>query len=218
MDELKEHVLAKYTSGFPPPPFHIPVCIALIDVESDTGMVANATVLENPSEPAMLQQFWKIVKYRKGNQPVKSTLVHFNGRGFDLPVLFLRSLKHRIPVATFEDRSRFTFEFSHDICDDLSDFGATNRVSLDVLAKMLGLPGKTETHGGMVEDLYEKGERARIRDYCMNDALTTYYVWLTLRHVRGQLPEEKYRAAYDAAESVVRECRSRTDGFFTAVP
>jgi predicted PolB exonuclease-like 3'-5' exonuclease len=218
IDVIREQVNAKYSSGFPPPLFHIPVCIAMIDVDPDSSRVINAAVLDTSDEKALLQQFWKVVKYRKGNNPVKSTLVHFNGRGFDLPVLYYRSMKHRIPVIIGDDRSRYSFEFSHDLCDDLCDFGASSRVSLDALSKMLGLPGKTETHGWQVEELYEKGERSRIRDYCMDDALSTYYVWLTLRLVRGQLPEAKYQEAFDSAAEIVREARSRTDGFFITSP
>jgi hypothetical protein len=216
LDALREQVNAKYSGGFPPPPFHMPVCVALIDVDAASCKVHNAAVLDTGDERTLLQQFWKLVKFRKGNQPVKSTLVHYNGRGFDLPVLFYRSLKHRVPVVVAEDRSRYSLEFSHDICDDISDFGASSRPSLNLMAKLIGQPGKTETHGGMVEDLYEQGERARIRDYCMEDALATYYLWLTLRHVRGQLTEEKYREAYDGAADAVREARSRTDTYFSS--
>lgn len=216
VDALRDQVNAKYSSGFPPPLFHIPVCIALIDVDPDSCRVINAAVLESNDEKALLQQFWKVVKYRKGNTPVRSTLVHFNGRGFDLPVLYYRSMKYRLQIVTPEDRSRYSFEFSHDLCDDLSDFGASSRISLDALSKMLGLPGKTETHGWQVEELYEKGELARIRDYCMDDALSTFYIWLTLRYVRGQMPEEKYREAFDSAAEIVRDSRARTDTFFSS--
>ena len=215
-DGLREQVAIKYRDGFPPPLFHVPVCIALIDVDPSTCGIINATVLESADEKSLLQQFWRVVKFRKGNTPVRTTLIHFNGRGFDLPVLFYRSLKYRLPVVTFEDRSRYSFEFSHDICDDLSDFGASGRPSLDALAKMLGLPGKTDTRGWQVEDLYEKGERSRIRDYCMDDALATYHIWLTLRLVRGQIAEDKYRAAFDSAADTVRTCRAKTDGFFVS--
>lgn len=207
--ELREQLYAKYTSGFAPPPFHIPVCVALIDVDYENCKVQNATVLEHPDEKALLQSFWNVTKRRKG-APVRSTLVHFNGRGFDLPVLFLRSLKHRIPVMTWE-RSRYSFDANHDICDDLSDFGASNRPSLDVIAKMLGLPGKTDIKGHQVEELYRQGEKKRIMNYCMDDALNTYYVWLTIRHVRGEIDERTYRAAFDSAADAVRSARERTE-------
>ena len=213
--ELQDAVRTKYASGFLPPPFHRPICIGLLDVDCETCKVLNAAVAENPDEKTLLQQFWRIVRFRKGNIPVKSTLVHFNGRGFDLPVLFYRSMKHRIPIVMQEDRSRYSFEESHDICDDLSGFGASSRPSLNLIAKLLGLPGKTDIDGSLVEELHEKGERIRIKDYCMDDALTTYYIWLTMRFVRGQLSEEKYREAYESAGETVRSCRQVTDTFFS---
>ena len=215
-DELQEAIRNKYSHGFLPPPFHRPVCIAMVDVDCESCKVVNAAVAENPDEKTLLQQFWKIVRFRKGNQPVKSTLIHFNGRGFDLPVLFYRSMKHRIPVVMQEDRSRYSFEESHDICDDLSGFGASSRPSLNLIAKLLGLPGKTDVDGSLVEDLHAKGERLKIKDYCMDDALFTYYIWLTIRYIRGQMSDEKYREAYDSASEIVRSCRQITDSFFSS--
>lgn len=212
-DQLKEALFSKYTSGFAPPPFHIPVCIALIDVDCDTCKVVNAAVLENPDEKSLLQQFWKVTRYRKGT-PIRTAFITFNGRGFDLPCLFLRSLKHRVPIQVWE-RNRYSFESAHDICDDLSEFGATSRLSLDLVSKLLGLSGKTDTTGSMVEDLYAAGEKQRIKDYCMDDALNSYLVWLTIKLVRGDITEEKYKEAFDSAKEVVQSCRAVTDTFFS---
>src|SRR3990172_923120 len=218
-EELKQQLYAKYTSGFAPPPFHIPICIALIDVDFENCKVQNAIVLEDTDEKKLLQKFWKVTKFRKGN-PIQTTFVSFNGRSFDLPCLFLRSLKHRVPIVPW-DRSRYSFEkdldmdyqkpTSHDVCDDLSEFGAAGRVSLDLISKLLGLPGKTDTRGYMVEELYRKGETRRITDYCMDDALNTYLIWLTLKYVRGQISEEKYLDSFPSAAETVRTCRARTE-------
>jgi 3'-5' exonuclease len=213
MEELKQELYGKYTHGFAPPAFHIPVCIALIDVDCETCKVHNATVLDNPDEKSLLQQFWRVTRLRKGN-PIRTTFVTFNGRGFDLPCLFLRSLKHRIPIQVWE-RNRYSFESSHDICDDLSEFGATSRLSLDLVSKLLGLSGKTDTRGSMVEQLYQNGERQRIRNYCMEDALNSYLIWLTIKMVRGDLSEEKYREAFESAKDIVQTCRNVTDSFFS---
>lgn len=213
---VQENMKAKYPSGFLPPPFQVPVCIALIDVDCETCKVCNAVVIASTDEKLLLQRFWKIVRFRKGNVPVKSTLVHFNGRGFDLPVLFYRSMKHRIPVITQEDRSRYSFEESHDVCDDLSGFGASSRPSLNVISKLIGLPGKTDIDGSAVEELYHRGELSRIKDYCMSDALATYQVWLTVRFIRNQISEEKYREAFDSASEIINNCRQVTDEFFSS--
>lgn len=214
-EELRQQVLSKYSSGFLPPPFHIPICIALIDVDHETCRVNNATVLESNDEKTLLQQFWKVTKLRKG-APIQTTFVSFNGRSFDLPCLFLRSLKHRVPIVPW-DRNRYSFEASHDVCDDLSEFGASGRVSLDLISKLLGLRGKTDTKGSMVEELYHKGERRRLFDYCMDDALNTYLIWLTIKYVRGQLKEEKYSEAFESSGEIVRTCRAVTDSFFYPV-
>jgi predicted PolB exonuclease-like 3'-5' exonuclease len=211
--EIQDRLAAKYTNGFPPPPFHCPICVALIDVDHDSCKVHNAIVLENSDEKTLLQQFWKVVRFRKGAQ-VRSTLVHFNGRSFDLPVLFYRSLKHRVPVMNLEERSRYSFECNHDICDDLSDFGAVPRPSLNVISKMIGLPGKTDIDGSQIEDLYARGERTRIKDYCMEDALATYYVWLTIRFTRNQISQEKYDEAYRTAPELIAACRTATESYF----
>jgi hypothetical protein len=213
LEAMQEHLRTKYTTGFAPPPFHIPICIALIDIDWDSCKIQNAAVLENNDEKILLQQFWKVIRLRKGVS-VQTTLVHFNGRSFDLPVLFYRSLKHRVPVWNW-DRSRYSFESSHDICDDLAEFGAAARPSLNVIAKMLGLPGKTDIDGSQIDDLYNKGERGRIKDYCMADALATYHIWLTMKLVRGELNEERYKEAFHTASETVRNCRSVTDNYFS---
>ena len=214
LDDLQEQLNLKYKNGFPPSPYHIPICIALIDVDHETCKVQNATVLENPDEKILLQQFWKVTKLRKGN-PIQTTFVSFNGRSFDLPCLFLRSLKHRIPIVPW-DRNRYAFESSHDVCDDLSFFGAAGRVSLDLISKLLGLAGKTHTTGDMVEDLYNRGEKQRVFDYCMEDAFNTYLIWLTIKYARGELSQEKYTEAFESAASIIQSCRSKTDNFFTS--
>jgi len=216
VEQLKEQLYTKYSSGFPPPAFHIPICIALIDVDYENCRVNNATVLHNSDEKFLLQQFWRVTKLRR-SKPIQTAFVSFNGRSFDLPCLFLRSLKHRVPIVPW-DRNRYSFEASHDVCDDLSEFGATGRVSLDIISKLLGLRGKTETKGDMVEELYQKGELKRILDYCMEDALNTYLIWLTIKYVRAQLREEAYNDAFQSAPEVVRNCRAVTDGFFSATP
>lgn len=211
--QMKEAVMTRYTRGFPPPPFHIPICIALIDVDFDSCKVVNAIVLDQPDEKSLLQKFWRIVKYRKVQNertPVDSVMVHFNGRGFDLPVLFFRSLKYRVQIVNW-DRKRYSFENSHDICEDLGDFGATSKPSLDVVSKMLGLPGKRGIDGSHVEELFSNGEHTRIKDYCMEDALATYYIWLTIKLIRGELSQEKYDEAYSEASQIVTSCRAVTE-------
>jgi len=218
---MQEQLLAKYTSGFAPPPFHVPVCIALIDVHPDAYTVQKATVLEG-DEKTLLQNFWKITRARRGadgkSMPVKTNLIHFNGRSFDLPVLFFRSLKHRVQIAQW-DRKRFTVESmedkyvgSYDVCDDLADYGAVSRSSLNVASKLIGLPGKTEIDGSQIEDLHARGEMERIKDYCIEDALATYLLWITIRFTRGEISADLYNEAFQSGPGIVRDSRTRNGG------
>lgn len=216
----REQLLAKYSSGFAPPPFHVPICIALIDVHPESLQVVNAAVLDG-DEKTLLQNFWRMTKTRRGvdgkQVPVRTNLVHFNGRFFDLPVLFFRSLKHRVQIAPW-DRNRYTVESmqekligSHDVCDDLADYGAASRSSLNVASKLIGLPGKTEIDGSQIEELYARGELQRIKDYCMEDALATYLLWITIRFTRGEINEQPYNTAFDSARGLIREARTRNE-------
>ena len=217
-ETMREHLLTKYNSGFAPPPYHVPVCIALIDVHPESLQVQNGVVLEG-EEKTLLQNFWKMTKFKRGSEgkpaPVKTNLVHFNGRSFDLPVLFFRSLKHKIQIAPW-DRNRYTVESmqekligSHDVCDDLADYGAASRPSLNVASKLIGLPGKTEIDGSQIEDLFARGEMQRIKDYCMEDALATYLLWITIRFTRGEINEQVYNSAFETAPELIREFRTR---------
>ncbi len=217
---MREQLLIKYSSGFAPPPYHVPICIALIDVHPESFQVQNATVLEG-DEKTLLQAFWKVTKVRRGSDgkpvPVRTNLVHFNGRSFDLPVLFFRSLKHRVQISPW-DRKRFTVESmedkfigSHDVCDDLADYGAASRSSLNVASKLIGLPGKTEIDGSQIEELYARGEMQRIKDYCMEDALATYLLWITIRFTRGEINEQPYQTAFQSAPDLVRGFRTRNE-------
>ena len=63
-----------------------------------------------------------------------------------------------------------------------------NRVTL--LAKMLGLPGKTEVSGEQVYPMHLEGKLREINDYCMFDTLDTYFVFLRTRVLLGEMPSE----------------------------
>ena len=45
----------------------------------------------------------------------------------------------------------------------------------------------------MVQELWERGERERIDDYCMCDALDTYFVFLRCRVLQGAISIEQER-------------------------
>ena len=58
---------------------------------------------------------------------------------------------------------------------------------LNLVANLLGKPGKMDVQGDMVQDLYDAGRLADINDYCRCDVLDTYFVFLRTRVLLGQL-------------------------------
>jgi len=65
---------------------------------------------------------------------------------------------------------------------------------LNLLAKILGKPGKMEVVGEQVYEMFLRGERQAINDYCMFDTLDTYFVFLRTRVMIGALSLEDEQA------------------------
>jgi predicted PolB exonuclease-like 3'-5' exonuclease len=150
------------------------------------------------NEKELIERFFAGVdKY----QPV---LVSWNGGGFDLPVLHYRSLLHGVAAPRYwevgdEDRDfRYNnylsrFHWRHiDLMDVLSGYQMRAVAPLDMVASMLGFPGKMGMDGSKVWDAWQAGEIESIRDYCETDVLNTYLVYLRFQLIRGLLSDTAY--------------------------
>jgi hypothetical protein len=200
-DELLER--SNQHSDFFPVPFHIPIAIATLQADEDYRIRAVGCLgADRHSELEMVSRFWQIFE---GAQ----TLVSFNGRGFDLPVLETRALKGGLSLARYfgSAQSKWSYRSSRysdgthiDLCDFLSNFGAVNRRgSLDLLARLIGLPGKYMIEGEDVEYLFRQGRQKEINQYCITDVLQTYLLFLRVELLRGKLGTAEYEAAVAAA-------------------
>lgn len=132
------------------------------------------------------------------------SLVTWNGRGFDMPVIAARLLKYGWPMpAYFSKRYRYkdrTDDGAHiDLMDQLSDYGASSRAKLDHAAKLIGLPGKVNVSGADVADLYAEGRQADIDFYCVSDVIQTAFVFWRWAIFRGVLSRQQYREVASAA-------------------
>jgi hypothetical protein len=148
-------------------------------------------------------------------------LVTFNGRGFDLPVLVLRSLRHGVAMPWYFDEERYRDrrdEAGHlDLHDALALHGAARRsVSLDLASRLLGLPGKAGVDGSQVEPLYRAGRWEEIRRYCLGDVAQTALLLLRYLRVRGALSLEGYGEAARALLAAL-EGDGRLDALLSAV-
>jgi predicted PolB exonuclease-like 3'-5' exonuclease len=136
-------------------------------------------------EAGIVRDFWTRLEGFDG------TLVSFNGRGFDLPVLELQALRHGCAAPRYfgeRDGLRARYGRHWDLCDWLTNGGATRlRGGLDLVSRLVGLPGKHEVSGADVQMLWEHGRWEEIHRYCAADVVQTYFVFLRLAHLRGKL-------------------------------
>ena len=187
--------------AFIPVSFHVPVAISVARVSADFRLL-DISCLDDPEfdSIAMTGIFWKGVSHYKG-----AALVDFNGRGFDLPLMTLNAFRFGISCPAYFKDDRFGYRYRYtdkhiDLMDWLSEYGASRiRGGLNLLAKMLGKPGKMGTSGAQVAGLYAEGNLRVINDYCMHDVLDTYFVFLRTRVLTGELPIEEEQALIDEA-------------------
>ena len=72
--------------------------------------------------------------------------------------------------------------------DFLTNFGAMRFTGgLNLAATLLGKPGKMDTKGSMVQDLWDQGKKIEIDDYCICDSLDTYFAFLRTQVLQGKL-------------------------------
>jgi predicted PolB exonuclease-like 3'-5' exonuclease len=205
-DTARDQILERsgQQSDFFPIPFHIPIAISTLQAD-DNYRIRSLGCLgtDRFSEAELVSRFWQIFENVQ-------TLITFNGRGFDLPVLETRALKHGIPLtryfATGQGRStyrgnRYSDTYHLDLCDFLSNFGAAyRRNSLNLLSKLIGLPGKYNIAGEDVEYLYRQGRQKEINQYCMTDVLQTYLLFLRVELLRGKLDRTAYHNIIEATK------------------
>jgi predicted PolB exonuclease-like 3'-5' exonuclease len=174
----------------PPPPYNQIVtlgCLLLEDyVPRRLGIVG-----EGKSEADMLGDFaqWLDAK--------KPTVVTWNGRGFDMPVITSRALRHGVSMPWwFSDRStryRYSPEGHFDLMDFLADFGATKSARLDAYAKLVGFPGKVGVDGSQVAPMVHAGRLDEVNAYCLCDVAQTAAVFLRVELLRGVFDRVRFR-------------------------
>jgi predicted PolB exonuclease-like 3'-5' exonuclease len=196
-------------SDFFPIPFHIPIAIATLQADEHYRIHALGCLgADRFSESELVARFWQIFENAQ-------TLVTFNGRGFDLPVLETRALKHGLSLPRYfgnpQSRlnyrgSRYSDSFHIDLCDLLSNYGAVfRRGSLDLLSRIIGLPGKYLIEGEDVEYLYRLKRLKEINQYCITDVLQTFLLFLRVELLRGRLTSTAYQSAVSAAREDLQQ-------------
>jgi DNA polymerase elongation subunit (family B) len=172
------------------------VCIAMLNADTARGQVlfiaedfeedvAEAGPVEYVpcvDELELLTAFWDVAQHY-------DSIVTFNGRGFDVPFLYLRSALLNIPISRKNWLGyRYQVEPHCDLAEQLTFYsvsgrdGAARKFNMDFYCKAFGIESP-KSHGvtGMdVNDLMAQGEFRKIAEYCLRDVQATvllHQIW-----------------------------------------
>lgn len=188
----RSELMAKHGSDFIPYTFQYPAAVAVAKLTADFR-IADLVSLDEPKfrPHIMTEQFWRGWEHYR-----RPTLVSFNGRTFDVPLLELAAFHYGVSLPGWflnqskmqQPRNRYNTGSHLDLLDLLTNFGSSRFTGgLNLAANLLGKPGKMDVQGHMVQDLFNVGQFAEINDYCRCDVLDTYFVFLRSRVLVGQL-------------------------------
>jgi predicted PolB exonuclease-like 3'-5' exonuclease len=176
-----------------PGTFVLPVSVAIAKVAADYRL-SELTVLDAPAfrPQEIVRRFWQ--GWQHYDRP---TLVTFNGRGYDVPIMELAAYRYGLSVPAWfnvdsksfeQSRNRYNHDAHLDLQDLLTNFGAFRMSGgLNLLASLINKPGKSGIDGSQVQDMYWNGQVEQINDYCRCDVLDTYFVFLRSRVLIGRL-------------------------------
>jgi DNA polymerase elongation subunit (family B) len=126
-------------------------------------------------ERDLLVAFWqRLTKYAR--------VVTFNGRGYDGPVLMLRSAILGVAPSRNLAGNRYRVDAHCDLQDVLSFHGATKPFKLEYWCRRFGVESpKSDLDGSQVGRAYKDGQIERIGEYCLRDARATAELYAKLQ-------------------------------------
>ncbi len=170
------------------------VCISALYIKDGQFSLFSLSA-DKFSEKEILAKF-----FRAFNDTEKlPQLISWNGSGFDIPVLIYRAMQYDLSAPwLFEEGERIKnmrfnnyvnrFQTRHlDLMDRFSQYGASRREAMDVVASLYGLPGKTEVNGSMVGALVAADDWQTLSVYCESDVMNTWLIYLRWLRLTGQL-------------------------------
>jgi predicted PolB exonuclease-like 3'-5' exonuclease len=219
VERYRAELLEKHDSDFIPYTFQVPVSIAIAKVADDFRLIDLVTLDEPYCRPHIItEHFWR--GWEKYKRP---TLVSFNGRSFDVPLLELAAFRYglslpgwfNLTAKTYEQpRNRYNVEAHFDLHELLTNFGSSRFTGgLNLAANLLGKPGKMDVQGHMVQDLFHQGRVAEINDYCRCDVLDTYFVFLRSQVLLGRLTRDAEAGLVDETRRWLQERSAETAAY-----
>ena len=134
-------------------------------------------------ETEILQRFWKLAAET-------NLFVGHNVLDFDLRFIYQRSIINQIKPSREIPFARFRNAPVYDTMHEWSKWGR-ERISLDLLSRVLGIPSPKESlDGSKVYPYYCAGKLPEICEYCQRDVETVRQVYRRLTFASMQSPEK----------------------------
>ena len=152
------------------------------DYEDDASEGGPVEFVPCADEIELLTAFWDVAKHY-------DNVVTFNGRGFDIPFVYLRSAQLNVPISKKNWLGyRYSTEPHCDLAEQLTFYGvsgrdgAARRFNLDFYCKAFGIesPKSHGITGNDVPTLMAEGRYRDIAEYCVRDVRATvelYRIW-----------------------------------------
>ena len=144
------------------------VCIgwAFDDHPPETITVSD---LAADSEKTLLRDWFAMLNsWYRGNSGTKPTLIGHNHVAFDLPFILKRCVVHGVKPPFWWPRD--PKPWSDATFDTMTAWaGARERISMDRLCRVLGIPGKGDISGADVWPMVQDGRLAEVATYCKGD-------------------------------------------------
>ncbi len=162
------------------------VAIGMLSVESGKGAVYFQTSKEGVEsyekdgikyecggEKEILEKFWKAISFSQ-------KFVTFNGRGFDCPVLMLRSAMVGVKPTKNLSPYRYSTDVHVDLLEQLTFYNACRKFNLDFYCKAFGIksPKSNGVNGHEVLPFFREGKCKEIAEYCAGDLHATKELYI----------------------------------------
>jgi len=154
---------------------------ATIEVAAEPGVVRPCEIHGSDGEPQVLRHFGQMIERHLGQPDAR--LVTYNGRGFDLPVLIHRSIKHGIVegrslLVKALQENRYRPLMHVDLMDRVTFYGAASRWPMAAYAIGYGWRSpKEDLSGAQVGATVHSGRILDVVRYCAGDVLATACVY-----------------------------------------
>ncbi len=203
--EIASEELARNKSGFLPPMYHRMVSWVGLWIEN-SGQPRQKVAWSGEDEKEGLSKIFEAIGSFKD-----FGLIHHNGKGFDIPVLIYRAMKHglQMPIRMndYEIRYRYS-KHNIDLVDEFSNYGASSWPKLKHLGQLIGIPFKQTGEGNEVLAMFNRNELDLIEHYCYEDVIATYIVWLYHQYTIGLIPEDQFGNLKERALSKLKEIQN----------